>query len=227
MSERQDRPSPLPPCPPALSHPTSITCYANVEQKAKLASSRGLKHPSNWSRKPVTKEEILPAQGHPQAQGGLGGPEGTAQGLAQNTQCLSPWTGCLAQPAPARSLGRLPCALPGLRLPGIAGISAPSFSDASPVEAGQLPTATALSLRPQLSWFLPMAMPPSPHPLGPWLTSGSVLFPTPWIPLVLASCISLTHPLASIPMAKTLVAPASLSSLPPGWPPCCPCLTAA
>lgn len=95
----------------------------------------------------MTDEEILPAQGHPQAHRVRGGLKGWLRG---QLSVSAPGEAASAQPALPPSLGSLPCAPAGLRLPGIASITAPTFKDASPATAGQLPTmASSLSLQPQ------------------------------------------------------------------------------
>lgn len=70
-----------------------------------------------------------------------------------------------------------------------------------------------------------MAQPPSPHHFKPWITIGPFFSTEPWIPLVLASDISLTRLLPSISIAKAYVVATTLCPPPPGWLPCYPYLT--
>lgn len=173
----------------------------------------------------MTEEETLPAQGHSQAHGGRGGLKGRPRGRLRGRLSVSA-PGQRVCPArfARKSWLFAPCSRRA-EAPRHSKHHAPTFKDASPAAAAQLPTTvSSLSLQPPRSWALPMAPPPSPPPLE--LTSGPLLSQHPgfhpcW-PLVFHSP-SRSPP--SIPVNQDPCAAATLFYPPPGWPPCCSCLT--
>lgn len=145
----------------------------------------------------MTEEEILPAQGHPQAHGGRGGLKGRPRGRLRSRLSVSAPGQCVCPAALPASLGSWPRARAGLRLPGTASIG--SLLPRSRTPAQRQPDSCP-------RWSPRSLCSPSGAGSFPWLRLHPRLaranirpipLPTPWIPSVLASCISFTQPLPS------------------------------